>query len=151
MVIWPAFHIGQYRVNGHRYHAPQFRAEISRFEILKLRTGTTTLKNHFLQKLYFQFLWHVEAIVQFKLPTWESQGRFTWIAHLTRGQNSFYPNVFFRIQNFLIFLKFYIDLFFSFIITKWHQKWQLNVWTQPVHAREALVNVMGNCLLIFGI
>ena len=150
MVIWPAFHIGQYRVNGHRYHAPQFRAEISRFEILKLRTGTTTLKNHFLQKLYFQFVWHVEAIVQFNSqlgsPKDDLLGSLTWpVDRILSIQTLF------RIQNFLIFLKFYIDLFFSFIITKWHQKWQLNVWTQPVHAQEALVNVMGNCLLIFGI
>ena len=24
MVIWPAFRMGQYRVNDHPYHAPQF-------------------------------------------------------------------------------------------------------------------------------
>ena len=26
MVIWPAFHMGQYRVNDHPYHAPQFNS-----------------------------------------------------------------------------------------------------------------------------
>ena len=25
MVIWPAFRMGQYRVNDHPYHAPQFK------------------------------------------------------------------------------------------------------------------------------
>ena len=25
MVIWPEFRMGQYRVNDHPYHAPQFR------------------------------------------------------------------------------------------------------------------------------
>ena len=37
MVIWPAFRMGQYRVNDHPYHAPQFigRANISEIEHLK--------------------------------------------------------------------------------------------------------------------
>ena len=26
MVIWPAFRMGQYRVNDHPYHAPQFNS-----------------------------------------------------------------------------------------------------------------------------
>ena len=28
MVIWPAFRMGQFRVKGHPYHAPQFRSDI---------------------------------------------------------------------------------------------------------------------------
>ena len=28
MVIWPTFRMGQYRVNDHPYHAPQFRSLI---------------------------------------------------------------------------------------------------------------------------
>ena len=31
MVIWPAFRMGQYRVNDHPYHAPQFILENSCF------------------------------------------------------------------------------------------------------------------------
>ena len=29
MVIWPAFRMGQYRVNDHPYRAPQFTANIN--------------------------------------------------------------------------------------------------------------------------
>jgi len=35
MVIWPAFRVGQYRVNDHPYHAPQF---ISPLETRRLET-----------------------------------------------------------------------------------------------------------------
>ena len=31
MVIWPAFRIGQYRVNDHPYHAPQFSILLMKF------------------------------------------------------------------------------------------------------------------------
>ena len=37
MVIWSAFHMGQYRVNDHPYYAPQFRYDSFLPFILALR------------------------------------------------------------------------------------------------------------------
>ena len=34
MVIWPACRMGQYRINDHPYHAPQFIKKFENFTIL---------------------------------------------------------------------------------------------------------------------
>ena len=65
MVIWPAFRMGQYRVNDHPYHAPQFTY---RFENLYKQITSEEEKLDSLRDLHLRI--KVEAGIENNPYTW---------------------------------------------------------------------------------
>ena len=90
MVVWPAFRMGQYRVNDHPYHTPQFTLTWAMLNDQTVKSSLLALVGDFFIDVYFLHGLSTDTLIDVKNIHFEKGALIAMVFFEFTGKGSLY-------------------------------------------------------------